>query len=193
MAEPAPLPWTLRQFFAWQDRQADRYELVGGFPLRMMVGVRNVHDTVVVNVIIALGNQLRGKPCRPFTGESAIETLPGQIRRPDVGVDCGPFEPDSYKATEPKLVIEVLSPSTRDFDTFEKLAEYKAVESLEHIIYVDPDAPNVAHWIRDEHRAWVRQDHLGLDASVNLATLKLALALRDVYNGVVFPPPLRRG
>ena len=157
----------------------------------MTIGVRNVHDFVVVNIIAALRDRLRGKPCRPFTGESAIETLPGQIRRPDVGVDCGPLNPNGYKAAEPKLVVEVLSPSTRDFDTFEKLAEYKAVESLDHLVYVDPDAPVVAHWTRDEGRAWTRQDHLGLGASVDLPGLGIALALSDIYEDVAFPPPLR--
>ena len=193
MAEVARRPWTTDAFFAWQDLQAERYELVDGFPLRMMVGVRNIHDVVVVNIIAELRRQLRGTPCRPFTGESAIETLPGQIRRPDVGVDCGHWNPNGYQATEPKLVVEVLSPSTRDFDTFEKLAEYKAVESLDHLVYVDPDAPVVAHWRRDEGRAWTRQDHLGLDASVALPGLGVALALRDIYEDVAFPPPLRGG
>lgn len=193
MARLAEQPWTEGEFFAWQDRQADRYELVDGFPLRMMVGVRNVHNDVVVNVVAELRNQLRGRPCRPFTGESAIKTLPGQIRRPDAGVDCGQREPGAYKAAEPKLIVEVLSPSTRDFDTFEKLAEYKAVESLDHVVYVDPDAPSVAQWTRGEGRVWTRRDHLGLDAAVEMPSLDLALALREIYDDVAFPPPLRRG
>jgi hypothetical protein len=41
-------PWTVDQFFEWQMRQTERYELVSGFPVRMVVGARNVHDDIVV-------------------------------------------------------------------------------------------------------------------------------------------------
>ncbi|MBE7190653.1 CBS domain-containing protein [Jatrophihabitans endophyticus] len=51
MAEPAPRSWTVDAFFAWQEKQVERYELVGGFPLKMMAGTRNVHDDIVVNVL----------------------------------------------------------------------------------------------------------------------------------------------
>ncbi len=53
MAEPLEPPWTLDEFFAWRQGQPDRYELVGGRPLRMMAGAKNVHDDIVVNVLLA--------------------------------------------------------------------------------------------------------------------------------------------
>ncbi len=113
MSDPARQPWTIDRFFAWQAGQTDRYELVGGFPVRMMAGARNVHDDIVVNLLAELRGQLRGTGCRPFTGDGSVETLPGQIRRPDVGVDCGIRDPNALKAALPRLVIEVLSPTTR--------------------------------------------------------------------------------
>jgi Uma2 family endonuclease len=141
MSDPALKPWTVEQFFRWQERQQDRYELVGGFPIRMMAGTRKVHDDIIVNIIVDLGVQLRGSGCRPLTGDGSIETFPGQIRRPDVGVDCGEREPNGFKAALPRVVIEVLSPSKRDFDTFGKLAEYQQLESIEYILYVEPNWP----------------------------------------------------
>ena len=101
MTEAAPRRWTTEEFFAWQELQPDRYELVDGFPLRMMAGARNVHDDIVVNVLADLRNQLRGRECRPFTGDGSIETTPGQIRRPDIGVDCGRRDPNATKASIP--------------------------------------------------------------------------------------------
>ena len=116
MGEPLHRIWSVAEFFAWVELQPDRYELVDGQPLKMMSGAKNVHDDIVVNLIVALGNQLRGRGCRPFTGDGSVETRPGQIRRPDVGVDCGPRDPNAMMAALPKLVVEVLSPSTRDFE-----------------------------------------------------------------------------
>ncbi len=104
MSEPAPRRWTVEGFFAWQEGQANRYEFVDGFPVRLMVGAKNVHDDIVVNLVAELRNQLRGSGCRHFTGDGSVETLPGRIRRPDAGVDCGRRDPDAYKAAEPRLV-----------------------------------------------------------------------------------------
>ncbi len=187
MAEPALRPWTVDAFFAWQERQSDRYELVGGQPLKMMAGARNVHDDIVVNLLSALRTQLRGEPCRPFTGDGSVETLPGQIRRPDLGIDCGRRDPNGLKAADPRLVVEVLSPGTRDFDTFEKLGEYKTVETLDHIVFVDPDAPQVVHWARDRERNWERRRIEGLDETLDLPDLGVSLAFREIYDGVAFP------
>ena len=191
MAEPASRAWTVEQFFAWQERQPDRYEFVGGWPLKMMTGTRNVHDDIVVNLLADLRLQLRGRPCRPFTADGSVETLPGQIRRPDLGVDCGARAPNPFKAAAPRLGVEVLSPGTRDFDTFEKLAEYKSVESLDHIVFVEPDAAVVVHWSRTAEHGWRREDDLGLDARIEIGGLHLTLALREIYDGVTFPAPRR--
>ncbi|EAU41827.1 hypothetical protein FP2506_15379 [Fulvimarina pelagi HTCC2506] len=81
-------PWTKEQFFAWQQDQEERYELVDGFPLKMMTGASNRHDAIVINIIGELRNRLRDKPCSPFSADGAVETYPGQIRRPDAGIDC---------------------------------------------------------------------------------------------------------
>ena len=83
MTDAAPRRWTVEEFFAWQEGQSERYELVDGFPMRMMAGAKNVHDDIVVNMLAELRNQLRGGGCRPFTSDGSVETKPGQIRRPD--------------------------------------------------------------------------------------------------------------
>jgi Uma2 family endonuclease len=189
MPEPLERPWTLDEFFAWQERQAERYELVNGRPLRKYAG-QNVHDDIVVNIITELAEKLRGSPCRPFTGDSAVETYPGQIRRPDVGVDCGRRDGEAYKAGNPRLVLEVLSPTTRDFNSTRKLEEYKSVAGLEYILFVEPNEPSVVIWSRSDD-AWTEARITGLGAKVELSKLGIDLAMRAIYEDVEFPPAPR--
>ena len=186
MADAAPRHWSVSEFFDWQARQTKRYELVDGFPLEMMGGARNAHDLIVVNVLASLRTQLRGTGCRPFTADGAVETQPGQIRRPDIGVDCGKWEPDAMKAGAPKLVAEVLSPTTRDFDTFRKLEEYKGIASLEWILLIEPNAPQVTVWRRDAD-GWSESLFEGLKAQVEMAEAGLSLPLAAIYEEVTFP------
>ncbi|SFV16683.1 Endonuclease, Uma2 family (restriction endonuclease fold) [Methylobacterium sp. 174MFSha1.1] len=188
MLEPAPRHWSVQKFFAWHERQDERYELVGGVPVRLRISARNVHDDIVVNLVAEFRTRLRGTPCRPFTGDGSVETLPGQIRRPDLGIDCGARDPNGLTAAEPRLVVEVLSPSTRDFDAFDKLEEYKAVASLAVILLVEPNAPEIALWRRDADGAWQRRLVAGLEQAIELPEFGMTLALADVYDGVAFPP-----
>jgi Uma2 family endonuclease len=149
----------------------------------MMAGARNVRDDIVVNRLAELRGQLRGSGCRPFTGDGSIETLAGQIRRPDAGVDCGVRDPDGMKASLPRMVAEVLSPSTRDFDTFEQLEEYRQVGSLEFVMAVEPDVPEVVVWSRGPDRARIRRVLEGLDSVVEMPGVGVRLPLAEIYDG----------
>ena len=178
------------EFFAWGERQEDRYEFVDGIPVRMMSGASRRHDQIVVNVLLSLGNQLRGGPCRPFTADTAVATLAGRLRRPDVGVECGARQDESYKAGEPRLVVEVLSPSTREFNLFGKLDEYKAVPSLDAILLVDPNAPQCLLWAREADGSWAHRPYDGLEQLIDLPALGVALPLAEIYADLAFPPRL---
>jgi Uma2 family endonuclease len=189
MSDPALQRWTVEQFFEWQARQTERYELVDGFPVSMMAGSRNVHDDIVANLLAELHGQLRGTGCRPFTGDGSLETIPGQIRRPDAGVDCGHRDPNGLKAALPRMVAEVLSPTTRDFDTYDKLPEYERVESLDYISLVDPNVAYADVWARGADRTWAHHVAEGLDSTVVMPAIGITLRLAEIYEGVEFPPP----
>lgn len=122
---------TVEEFFRWQQRQEDRYELVEGVPVpmrdpaRMMTGASSQHDRITSNVLIALGNQLKGSPCWPATADLALRTKILSLRRADVLVTCDTPRPDVYEAQEPRMVVEVLSPSNKGLPWQRKIEEYR--------------------------------------------------------------------
>jgi Uma2 family endonuclease len=179
---------TVEEFFLWQEGQPELYELVEGHPLRLMAGASRRHDQIVVNIIAELRDQLRGGPCRPFTSDTSVATSADKRRRPDAGVECGELRDDDLTAQSPRLVVEVLSPSTREFDMFGKLDEYKLVDSLDYILLVEPNAPQAILWRRGPDRAWEHQAYEGLDREIGLAELGVALRLDDLYAGLTFKP-----
>lgn len=186
------------EFLEWCTIQEGRHELIDGVPVAM-AGARRAHDLVVVNALTSLRPGLRGSPCQPFTGDFAVRIPSGNIRRPDVGVDCGPIDPASLVAADPRLVIEVLSPSTRTFDALGKLREYQRVPGLRHIMLIDPEAPQALHWRRDgdarsegegrdDGGRWTDHAAEGLDAAIELPDLGVTLRLADLYEGLAFRP-----
>src|ERR1700688_4532184 len=109
MAETQMRSMTPEEFYLWQLDQEERYELVEGVPvpLRAMTGASNVHDVILVNCIIELGNRLRGTPCRAASADPALRPSIRSSRRPDVTVDCAPPEKTAYEARRPTVVVEV--------------------------------------------------------------------------------------
>lgn len=187
MGEQAVAAMSVEEFYAWGERQDVRYEYVDGAAIRMMTGANRRHDDVVFNIVVALGMELRGKSCRGFTADTAVRTRSGRRRRPDAGVECGAPRDSDHEADQPKLVVEVLSPSTREFDLYGKLDEYKAVDSIDFILLVEPNAPEVMVWRRGANRAWEHETVSGLEAVVSFPAIGVMLRLADVYDKLLFP------
>lgn len=181
---------TVGEFFDWQQHQDRNYELVDGvpvLPLKSMTGATRRHDMVTVNAIIALGNKLRGTPCRPGTSDQSVLTYRG-TRRPDVSVECGRPGDRSMSASEPRVVIEVMSPSTWRFDRIQKLDEYRQQPVIRVVLLVDTETPRVVVWRRDGER-WITENAEGLDAVIALPEIGTTLALSELFEGLDFPPP----
>ena len=189
MAELQLRRLTQEAFFAWQEKQDKLYELVDGLPvlpLKMMTGASRAHDRVVTNLIRHLGNKLAGGPCWPMTDDLAVRIPSGNIRRPDVTVECGGGEPRDVAVRDPRVVIEVLSPSTMNFDRVRKLPEYQTIPTVMHILLVDTEAPKIGLWSRAHDGAWVNTNHDDLEATVDLSAIGVSLSSREVYEGLSF-------
>ena len=189
MAEPKLHRMSAEEFFAWQEKQERLYELVDGLPvlpLKMMTGASQAHDRAVVNIIRSLGNQLRGGPCRPTTSDLAVRIPAGNIRRPDVTIECGQADRRDMTVRDPRVVVEVLSPSTMSFDRFKKVVEYQTVGTLTHILLVDTEVPRIDVLARSGSETWASTRYEGLDAKIDLPTINASLDLAEVFEGMDF-------
>lgn len=190
MADPAIHRMSVEAFFAWQLAQEGLYELVDGVPVphvKMMTGASAQHDRVTVNVIAALHAQLRGSGCRPTTDDIALRTSIATIRRPDITVECGELVRDTYENRSPRLVVEVLSPSTMNIDRFRKLEEYRRHPSLAYILLIETRFPSAILYRRDGE-TWAQESFEALTDSIDLPAIGVSLALADVYDDVAFEP-----
>lgn len=188
MPDVAASQMTIEEFFEWQKSQEDRYELVEGVPVKMMAGASNYHDAIVTNIIIALGNQLRGKTCRPMTADTAIRTKIKSLRRADVLVTCGELKPDSYEAPYPRLVVEVLSPSNQGVRWERKRGEYHRLRNLKYLLLVESREVQATLYTRIEGE-WEPTDADDLDGVFELPEIGCRLAMRDVYDELPLEPP----
>ena len=103
--------------------------------------------------------------------------------RPDIWMACGEArDPQGKYLDEPRLVIEVLSPSTARFDRREKVASYREIPSIEEYVLVAPKPANVV--IHRRAHQWKPQILETLDSALDLQSVGLALPVTRIYRGV---------
>lgn len=155
-ARPETVLLTASQFLRIDFGSEVKAELDNGV-IRMMAGGTAAHARVQANLTAYLRVALRGSGCRPFGSDMAIETHAGSVRYPDVSVDCRSDRdmPDDAKAlANPKVVIEVLSPSTRREDEGVKLDEYRSVPTIDTVVFVDPERERIRVLQRTGPSSW---------------------------------------
>ena len=188
MANAAKQAMTVEEFFQWQLAKEDRYELVDGFPVKMMTGASNFHDRIATNIIAALGNQLKGGPCWVASPDSATRTRIRGIRRPDVTVTGAPPRPDAYEAGDPRLVVEVLSPSNAGIAWQRKLDEYWRLQGLAYVLLIDSLSVRANFYTR-RATEWELTEVDAIDAVLDMPGIGCKLAMRDAYEGLTFETP----
>jgi Uma2 family endonuclease len=158
-------------------------ELDQGHYIRMMAAETEQHAAVSSNLIIALGTKLHGSGCRPYGSDFGVRTDDYSVRYPDISVFCGKG-PDQttgrLACDDPKLIVEVLSPSTSVYDQTIKLAEYKLVSSLETILYIDPETQRMRVLHRTGPEGW-HDEWLAPPTDLTLPSLGITFSHADIF------------
>ncbi len=152
-----------------------------------MAGASLPHDHITSNVHALLRTALRGSGCNAFTSDLRVATPGGLYTYPDVSVICGtvelvPGRPDT--ATNPVVLVEVLSDATRDYDRGKKFDLYKEIPTLKEYLTVEQSALLVEHWRRGTGSLWTVKRHTRPSAVVRLQTQRVPLPLTEVYREV---------
>jgi Uma2 family endonuclease len=183
--------YSLEEYFALEQASDARFEYWDG-EIVCMTGGSRTHGMISTNIVVSLGNSVRGSRCRAFTGDTAIWTpaLP-PYRYPDVSAACGELQFKNINGLDalinPVLVVEVTSPSTIGRDEGEKFIAYQAIQTLREYLLVSQDEPRVTHYARRDDGAWERREITDADASVELESVGCAMKMRDIYDGLTFP------
>jgi len=203
MSLPQPLVhYTEEDYLAFERESEERHEYLDG-EIYLMAGESPQHGDVSTNLTISIGTQLRGTPCRVWSKDTKVRSGPlpkrknstkGLYSYPDALVVCGePQFLDEHKDVliNPKVIIEVLSPTTEAFDCNEKFRRYRTFNpSLTDYLLVSQDKPVIQHFAKQDDGQWVIAATItGLSGKVHIASVNCTLQLAEVYDRVNFPDP----
>ena len=176
-----PYPMTLEEYLEFEASSRIRHEYLAGEVIAMS-GATPRHNRLAGQFYEAFRTHLKGGPCRTYMGDVQVKlriSRDDYVYYPDVMVVCGREKEGERFFTDPKLIVEVLSPSTASVDRHEKRIAYRRIATLEEYVIVAQDAVEVTAFRREED--WAPVVLGSLDAVLELRSIDLRVPLAGVY------------
>lgn len=154
-----------------------------------MAGATVEHNKIATNLTGELYGKLKEKPCNVFNSDLRIHAQTNSLYTyPDISVICGEVEKlDNVfdTATNPTVLIEILSASTRDYDRGTKFMLYRDISSLrEYLVLDSTGSVHAEKYSKESNGVWRLSEYKSLDATIMLESLDVELNMSDIYRGV---------
>jgi Uma2 family endonuclease len=182
------LGYTFSEYVRFEENAREKHEFVFGSILAMAGGTVE-HSRIATAVLAALTTQLKGQRCVVLESNARVRVrASGNAYYPDASVVCGEIVHDAQdplSLSNPSVLIEVLSPSTAQFDRNEKLADYQLIASLQHIVHVSHEQARVDVWSRRDGR-WECASFVAGQAA-ELPSIGCRLDVTEIYRDPLAP------
>ena len=176
------------------EREAEtRHEFLDG-EIYQMAGESLSQSLICMNLAREVGNKLKGKSCEALLPNMKVRTSTASLfSYPDLTIVCG--EPQFHDVkkdvlTNPKVIFEVLSPSTADYDRTKKFLRYRmGNETLTDYVLVSQDFCFVEHFSKQSDGNWIYQSLSELTEFLQITSIDCELSLQEIYDRVELKPP----
>jgi Uma2 family endonuclease len=181
-------PFVTEEEYLAHERDSEQpSEYFGGevFPIED-VSVR--HVVIASKLFGVLIRALEGSSCGVYsTGLRIGVSQTGLYTYPDLVVVCGKLEfaaKDRDTVTNPKVIVEILSPSTQDYDRGSKFDSYRTIPSFQEYLVVAQDRVFAQHWVKQPDGGWLLHDITSEVSTVSLESIGVRFHLSEAYAGV---------
>lgn len=191
MIQPSHRLITPEEYLALEEKSRDKHEYWFG-EMYMMAGATRRHNVISGNTYVAFREKLAKKACQVYVADVRLRIQKDDAYTyPDIMVVCGKTELDPRQQDtimNPKVIVEVLSASTQEYDRNEKFKMYRSIPSLEHYLMIEQTQPYIESY-RREGRFWVLETLEGMDAVLKVRALDLEIPLIEVYAQIDWSQP----
>lgn len=175
------------QYLQREEISPVKHEYIDG-EIYPMVGASDPHVTIAGNLFALLRSHLRGSGCRVFISDMKVRiNTPSRFYYPDILVTCDDRDRETplYKQ-HPRLIVEVLSPSTEAFDRGDKFADYRQLPSLEEYVLISAHQPRIECFRRSSNGIWTLHPYEGQISGYRLESLSFEGSFDQLYEDVIF-------
>jgi Uma2 family endonuclease len=178
--------FTPEEYFAWEEKQLEKHELIDGRVYAMTGGTRN-HSDIAGNFLAIIKPHLRGSGCKTYNSDCRVNILNTcNYIYPDLSVTCDPRDNSSTQyITYPCLIVEVLSDSTEAYDRGKKFDKYRCNPNLVDYVLASSDEIAIDIYHKNEAGDWLILSYRVGDR-VELKSIDLSLQIEEFYEEVIF-------
>jgi Uma2 family endonuclease len=185
--------FTVQEYLEFEKSSLEKHEFYKGEIFRMhghgellaMSGASTRHNIIFSNLFTGLGLRLKGKPCQPYGPDMRINIPENTLYTyPDITIVCGELEnspEDEDSVIKPTIIIEILSPSTKNYDRGEKFKLYRDISSLREYILVDTAAIHIEAFRINSGGHWELEEYKLLSGQLSLISIDVAIPVADIY------------
>lgn len=184
MSTAAVRLYTVTEYLAFERQSEEKHEFFDG-RIFAMAGGTAPHNLICGNIYAELRNALRERPCRAFPSDMRLRCPTGLYTYPDVSIVCG--EPEYEDATRnvllnPLMIVEVLSPSTENYDRVGKFKHYQSIPELREYVLISQDAVRIDQYSRESNAGqWLLNTVTDLQGMVRFPALDCEVAVAEIY------------
>lgn len=178
--------YTYADYVALELACPTKHEFLDG-EIYAMAGGSEEHSALAASVLRLLGNAIGDRPCRTHTSDLRIYVeAVGLATFPDASVICGPLEQHAPSpvatALNPRILVEVTSDSSEEYDTGTKLEAYLTIPSLTEYVVVSHRERRITVHGRAREGEWTTRVAIA-GGSVGVESLGMQLVVDEAYRG----------
>jgi Uma2 family endonuclease len=181
--------YSLQEYLELEVTLENRNEYIDGQIIPMTGGTPN-HNKITGNFYAALNFALKRQPYQVFVTDQRLWIPQKRIHTyPDVMVVAGDLEFSEGRKdtiTNPLMIAEVLSKSTRNYDIDEKFAAYRTIDSFQEYVLIDQYKIHVEQYSKTDNKKWIFSENEDENSILSLASLEFQISLSDIYDKVDF-------
>ena len=178
---------SVEDYLEGEEISTIRHEFFHG-EVYAMAGVSQNHSRITRNLLNLLSSHLKDSACEAYAENIKVHPSDDVYYYPDIVVTCeGEFK-NKFVCEEPKLIIEVTSPSTIQIDRREKLAAYQKMESVQEVVVIDQEKVRIELHRRLATGQWITYFFSDRDKELDFESVGMDLDVSDVYARVNFTP-----
>ncbi|KAB0240014.1 Uma2 family endonuclease [Microcystis aeruginosa EAWAG127a] len=181
--------YSFAEYLQLEETAAYKNEYQDGEIIPMTGGTTD-HNKIALNFAAYLKFALKGQKYNIFIGD--VKLWIAQYRQatyPDVMLIEGEpiyYETGKTTVTNPKLIVEVLSKSTQNYDQGDKFLYYRSLPEFQEYILISQSRPYIMQYNKTEENKWLLTEYEGENASLSLTSVNFALSFQEIYEGVTF-------
>lgn len=176
--------YTIEEYLEMEEAATEKHEYYQG-EIFAMSGPKFQHIILQKNLSFALGKKLEDKPCQPYGSDLRVHIEKNTLfTYPDITVVCGDPEfrnNDDWNLTNPTIIFEVLSPSTKNYDRGDKFKLYRDIPTLKEYILVDSEAISIEAFYINKNGLWELKEYKTINETLELNSINVSLKLTDIY------------